>query len=196
MIYHTFVALVFISVIVASILLGGEQRGSVSPTTVDQRAADLGYAARQAQLVETGADGRPLYTIDAALIDEVLTMYVKLTPKAVAEMALAVLDANGEALRIAAHAFNGSSRTIGAERIAAVCTSLEAAAVARDFATADRLLTMIRQETSYLADELHTISAPPKTARPAIRREKAASAPAAGHGRRSKHPKPEQEKAA
>jgi len=133
---------------------------------------------------------------DAALIDEVLTMYVKLTPKAVAEMALAVLDANGEALRIAAHAFNGSSRTIGAERIAAVCTSLEAAAVARDFATADRLLTMIRQETSYLADELHTISAPPKTARPAIRREKAASAPAAGHGRRSKHPKPEQEKAA
>jgi len=120
---------------------------------------------------------------------------VKLTPKAVAEMALAVLDANGEALRIAAHAFNGSSRTIGAERIAAVCTSLEAAAVARDFATADRLLTMLRQETAYLADEFHTISAP--AARPApIRREKAASTPAPSGGRRSRHPKPEKEKAA
>ena len=122
---------------------------------------------------------------DTALIDEVLTMYVKLTPKAVAEMALAVLDANGEALRIAAHAFNGSSRTIGAERIAAVCTSLEAAAVARDFAGADRLLTMLRQETSYLADELHTISAPRPT--------KPASARCGSRGKNAKHA---QEKAA
>ena len=97
---------------------------------------------------------------DHALIDEVLTMYVKMTPKAVAEMAIAVLDANSDGLRTAAHAFCGSSRTIGAERIAAVCMSLEAAAVARDFATADRLLTQLRQETTYLADELPTITAP------------------------------------
>lgn len=70
MIYRVFVVVVFIGVIVGSILLGGQQRGSVSPITVDERAADLGYAARQAQLVETGADGHPLYTINAALINE------------------------------------------------------------------------------------------------------------------------------
>ncbi len=70
MMYRLFIALVFIAVIGGSILLGGQQREAVSPTTIDEKAGDLGYAARQARLIETGADGHPLYTIDADLINE------------------------------------------------------------------------------------------------------------------------------
>lgn len=68
MIYRAFIALVFVAVIVGSVMLGGQQREPVSRTTVDNAAADLGYAARQARVIETGADGHPLYTLDAALI--------------------------------------------------------------------------------------------------------------------------------
>jgi LPS export ABC transporter protein LptC len=68
MIYRAFIVLVFIAVIVGSVMLGGQQREAVSTTTVDNAAADLGYAARQARVIETGADGHPLYTLDAALI--------------------------------------------------------------------------------------------------------------------------------
>jgi LPS export ABC transporter protein LptC len=70
MIYRVFIVVVFIAIIVGSVMLGGQQREAVSPTTVDERAGDLGYAARHAQLIETGADGHPLYTIDADLISE------------------------------------------------------------------------------------------------------------------------------
>lgn len=70
MIYRVFIVLVFIAVIVGSVLLGGQQREAVSTTTVDEKAADLGYAARQARIIETGPDGHPLYTIDADLINE------------------------------------------------------------------------------------------------------------------------------
>ena len=68
MIYRAFIVLVFIAVIVGSVMLGGQQRKPVSRTTVDNAAADLGYAARQARVIETGADGHPLYTLDATLI--------------------------------------------------------------------------------------------------------------------------------
>ncbi len=70
MMYRLFIVLVFIAIIVGSVLLGGQQREAVSPTTIDEKAGDLGYAAKQARLIETGADGHPLYTLDADLINE------------------------------------------------------------------------------------------------------------------------------
>ena len=70
MMYRLFIVVVFIGIIVGSVLLGGQQREAVSPTMVDEKAGDLGYAARQARLIETGADGHALYTIDADLISE------------------------------------------------------------------------------------------------------------------------------
>jgi len=69
-IYRAFVVLVFIAVIVGSIILGGQQREATSTTTVDEVAGNLGYAARRARIIETGPDGRALYTLDADLIDE------------------------------------------------------------------------------------------------------------------------------
>jgi LPS export ABC transporter protein LptC len=70
MMYRVFIVVVFIAVIIGSILLGGQQREPVSTTTIDESAGDLGYAARQARVTETGPDGHPLYTIDADLINE------------------------------------------------------------------------------------------------------------------------------
>jgi LPS export ABC transporter protein LptC len=70
MMYRVFIVLVFVAVIIGSIMLGGQQREPVSTTTIDENAGDLGYAARQARVIETGPDGHPLYTIDADLINE------------------------------------------------------------------------------------------------------------------------------
>jgi len=67
MIYRIFAALVFIVVIGGTILLGGPQ-SETTATTVVEEPHDPGYAARDAQLVQTGPDGHPLYTVDADVI--------------------------------------------------------------------------------------------------------------------------------
>src|SRR5581483_7762778 len=70
MIYRIFVVLVFIAIIVGSVLLGGQAPENVATTTVDERAGDLGYSARNTRMIETGPDGRPMYTIEAGFIHE------------------------------------------------------------------------------------------------------------------------------
>lgn len=67
MIYRIFAALVFMVVVVGTIMFGGQQGENTAPTLVAERR-DPGYAARDAKLVQTGADGHPLYTVDAAVI--------------------------------------------------------------------------------------------------------------------------------
>jgi lipopolysaccharide export system protein LptC len=66
-IYRIFAALVFIVVVVGTIIFGGQSGESTAPTVV-QEPRDPGYAARDAKLVQTGADGHPLYTVDAEVI--------------------------------------------------------------------------------------------------------------------------------
>jgi LPS export ABC transporter protein LptC len=67
MIYRIFAVLVFIVVIGGTIVFGGQQTESTAPTVVEERR-DPGYAARDAKLVQTGTDGKPLYTINASVI--------------------------------------------------------------------------------------------------------------------------------
>jgi len=67
MIYRIFAALVFIVVIGGTIVFGGQQAENTA-TTVVEEPRDPGYAARDAKLVQTGADGRPLYTVNADVI--------------------------------------------------------------------------------------------------------------------------------
>lgn len=67
MIYRIFAALVFIAVVVGTIIFGGQQSENTAPTVIEE-PHDPGYAARGAKLVQTGPDGRPLYTVDAELI--------------------------------------------------------------------------------------------------------------------------------
>lgn len=68
MIYRLFAVLTIIAVIVASLLLSRQQGVIPAATTVEGSSWDEGYSARQARLVETGTDGLPLYTVNAATI--------------------------------------------------------------------------------------------------------------------------------
>jgi LPS export ABC transporter protein LptC len=67
MIYRIFAALVFIVVMGGTIFFGGSQSG-LTATTIVEEPHDPGYAAREAKLVQTGPDGRALYTVDADVI--------------------------------------------------------------------------------------------------------------------------------
>jgi LPS export ABC transporter protein LptC len=67
MIYRIFAVLVFIVVIGGTILFGGPQSENTAATVIEEQH-DPGYAARDAQLVQTGADGHPIYTVDASVI--------------------------------------------------------------------------------------------------------------------------------
>ncbi len=67
MIYRVLAGLVVLAVLVGSVLLGRQQGESGTQKLPNQPADALGYAVRDARLVETGDDGRPLYTLDANL---------------------------------------------------------------------------------------------------------------------------------
>ncbi len=68
MIYRIFAVLTIVAVILASLLLARQQGGAPPSTTVQRNPWGEGYSARNAKLVETGADGLPLYALDAASI--------------------------------------------------------------------------------------------------------------------------------
>jgi LPS export ABC transporter protein LptC len=66
-IYRIFAILTVAAVILGSLLLA-RQESPAQSTTVQRADASEGYSARDAQLIETGANGLPLYTVDAASI--------------------------------------------------------------------------------------------------------------------------------
>lgn len=68
MIYRLFAILTIAAVIVASLLLSREQGVTPAATTVQRNEWDEGYSAQDARLVETGVNGLPLYTLNAATI--------------------------------------------------------------------------------------------------------------------------------
>ncbi len=68
MIFRILAGLIFVIAIAGSFWLAGQQRSAPTPTTVETAAADLGYSARDAVLVETGDDGMPMYTLNADVI--------------------------------------------------------------------------------------------------------------------------------
>jgi LPS export ABC transporter protein LptC len=68
MIYRILAVLTIIAVIVASIFLSRQQGPAPAATTVQANEWDEGYSAQNAQVVETGPDGLPLYTLNAATI--------------------------------------------------------------------------------------------------------------------------------
>ncbi|MGH8318032.1 MAG: LPS export ABC transporter periplasmic protein LptC [Steroidobacteraceae bacterium] len=68
MIYRLFALLTVIAVIVVSLLLSRQQSGAPTSTPIQQTAWDEGYSAENARLVQTAADGLPLYTLNAATI--------------------------------------------------------------------------------------------------------------------------------
>ena len=68
MIYRLFAVLTIVAVIAASLLLSRQQGATPASTRVQENAFNEGYSASDARLVETGTDGLPLYTLNAAAI--------------------------------------------------------------------------------------------------------------------------------
>ncbi|MBV8404752.1 MAG: LPS export ABC transporter periplasmic protein LptC [Gammaproteobacteria bacterium] len=62
--------LALVALIVGLVLLTAPAPESVARANSAQPLHDPGYSALQARLVQTGADGRPLYTLDAARIQQ------------------------------------------------------------------------------------------------------------------------------
>lgn len=96
------VGIALVATIVGTILLGRTMRSPETPAAGRTDDADPGYSARDAQIVETGDDGRPRYWLDAALIRQASNdPTVTLT-----RPALRYLDRGGGSWR--AHADSGS----------------------------------------------------------------------------------------
>jgi lipopolysaccharide export system protein LptC len=62
--------LALVVLIIAVVVFSGPQRGTAVVTTAPGVPHDPGYSARDARLVQTGADGTPTYTLDAAQIQQ------------------------------------------------------------------------------------------------------------------------------
>jgi LPS export ABC transporter protein LptC len=69
MIVRIFLTLFLLAIASGSLFLGGEHR-SAETRAAASRPMDLGYGARDAQLIETGADGLARYTLNAKLIEQ------------------------------------------------------------------------------------------------------------------------------
>ena len=70
MTYRLLGILAFVALIVGAFVLSGGQRESAAQVTVEEAMPDPGYSARKAHMVQTAADGHPLYTLDAAQVQQ------------------------------------------------------------------------------------------------------------------------------
>jgi len=70
MIFRIIATLALVALVAGSVFLARQRPDAETPAAGSQPAEDLGYGARDAQLIETGADGRPRYTLNAKLIEQ------------------------------------------------------------------------------------------------------------------------------
>ena len=67
--YRIVALIAFVALIIGIVVVTGGEREATTP--VAQNAApDPGYSALQAHMVQTGADGRPRFTLDAARVQQ------------------------------------------------------------------------------------------------------------------------------
>lgn len=125
-------------------------------TTVKERPRVLQVNNRQAPTETDGMatlNPRALGTIrllpganGAALVTRVIAAYVDDTPKRLAQIRNAILAADADSLRKAAHGMKSSSANIGAENLAALCKELELIGRAGTVEGADKLLSQAETE--------------------------------------------------
>jgi len=70
MTYRLMAMLALLALIVGVVLLSGPHPESGAPAASGAPLHDPGYSARQAHLIQTGSDGRPVYTLDAMQIQQ------------------------------------------------------------------------------------------------------------------------------
>jgi two-component system, sensor histidine kinase and response regulator len=112
-------------------------------------------------LADAGADASALDAVDLAalegfagmqaegepdLIVELIDLYLEDAPRKVVSMLRAVAEADGEAMKRAAHGLKGSSASLGACRVAALCGELERGGGDDSFERAGALLARLGQE--------------------------------------------------
>lgn len=68
MIYRLLAVLAIAAVIIASIFLARQQSVTPAAASAQPSGWDEGYSAQNARLMQTGADGLPLYTLNAATL--------------------------------------------------------------------------------------------------------------------------------
>jgi lipopolysaccharide export system protein LptC len=68
--YRVLALLALLTLTIGIVLLSAPQRESGAPAAPGGPLHDPGYSALQARLIQTGVDGRPLYTLDAAQIQQ------------------------------------------------------------------------------------------------------------------------------
>jgi two-component system, sensor histidine kinase and response regulator len=113
-------------------------------------------------LRELQADGEP------DLLTELVELYRADAPQMLEAMRTALAEANGEALRRAAHTLKGSSANLGAVRLAEMCRELERAGRDGALAGAAPLLAAVEAEYERVVEALLTFAgtaAPPAWAR-------------------------------
>jgi LPS export ABC transporter protein LptC len=69
-IYRITAIVAFIALLVGVVVLSGGEREGSARVTVEGAPPDLGYSAKKARMVQTGADGKPVYTLDAAQVQQ------------------------------------------------------------------------------------------------------------------------------
>jgi LPS export ABC transporter protein LptC len=70
MMYRVVALLAVLALIVGIVLLSGPQHEAAALITPERPLHDPGYSATDAKLIQTGADGLPVYTLDAAQIQQ------------------------------------------------------------------------------------------------------------------------------
>lgn len=68
--YRILSLLAAVALIIGIVAISGPRREGGGPTTSAGLTHDPGYSARNAHLIQTGADGQPLYTLDAAQVQQ------------------------------------------------------------------------------------------------------------------------------
>jgi lipopolysaccharide export system protein LptC len=68
MAYRLLALVAAVALIIGVLVISAPRREGAGSPAASGPAHDPGYAARNARLIQTGADGRPLYTLDAAQV--------------------------------------------------------------------------------------------------------------------------------
>jgi LPS export ABC transporter protein LptC len=70
MIYRVIAIVGFVVLLIGVVVLSGGERQGAAPVAVGGTPQDPGYSAKKARLIQTGPDGQPVYTVDAAQVQQ------------------------------------------------------------------------------------------------------------------------------